>query len=64
MNANIDPNGDFVEQWIKARTAEANLDERILALVDNYRKGTVDEAGLLGGLVALGEAKEGTNGSD
>ena len=64
MNATIEANGDFVEQWIKARTADAKLDGHILALVDDYRKGTLDEAGLLGRLVALGEDTEGTNGSD
>ena len=64
MSTTIEADADFVEQWIKARTAEAILDQRILALVDKFRKGTLDEAELLGGLVALGEDKEGTNGSD
>ena len=64
MGTTIEADGDFVEQWIRARTAEAKLDVHILALVDKYRKGRLDEAGLLRALVAFGEDKEGTNGSD
>ncbi|MGB3906496.1 MAG: hypothetical protein WBB22_16425 [Anaerolineae bacterium] len=64
MSTTIYADGDFVELWIKARTAEAKLDKHILELVDNYRKGTLDEAGLFAGLVAFGEDKEGTNGPD
>ena len=65
MSSQIEPNGDFIEQWLNAREAEAELDQRILALVNKHRKGAVlDEGGLLRSLVALPEEPEDKNGSD
>ena len=61
----IEPSGDFIEQWINVRKAEAKLDQRILSLIDKHRRGAVlDEAGLFKSLIALSEEPEGTNGSD
>ena len=65
MSTQIKPNGDFIEQWLKVRNAEAELDQRILVLVNKHRKGTVlDEASLLRSLIALSEEPEDKNGSD
>lgn len=64
MGSQIEPNGDFIEQWLNARMAEAKLDQRILTLVDTHRKASVlDEANLLASLIALAEALEDENGS-
>jgi len=65
MRSQIEPNGDFIKQWLDARKAEAELDQRILTLIDKHRKGAVlDEAALLRSLIALSEEPEGKNGSD
>jgi len=65
MSSQIEPNGDFIERWLTVRYDEAELDQRILALLDKHRQGTVlDEAGLLRSLIALSEELEEKNGSD
>jgi len=65
VSSNIEPNGDFIEQWINARKTEAELDQRILSLIDQHRKGAaLDEAGLFKSLIALSEEPEDKNGSD
>lgn len=65
MSSSIEPNGDFVEQWLETRKAEGELDQRTLALVDDHRTGSdLDEAGLLKSLIGLTEEPEDTDGSD
>jgi len=65
MNSSAKPDGDFVEQWLETRKAEEELDQRILALVDQSRNGNdLDEAGLLKSLIALAEESEDTDVPD
>jgi len=65
MRSQIEPNGDFIKQWLDARKAEGELDQCILTLVDKHRKGAVlDEAALLRSLIALSEEPEGNNDPD
>jgi hypothetical protein len=65
MGSQIEPNGDFIEQWLSVRNAEAELDQGILALIDRYRKGAVlNETDLLESLITLSEKPEGQNDSD
>ena len=59
MGSQIEPNGDFVQQWLDARRTEGDLDQTILTLFDEKRDGTVlDEAGLLKSLIALAQGSE------
>jgi hypothetical protein len=59
MTSSIELNGDFVEQWLKTRLAEGELDQRILTLADDHRAGSeLEEAGLLKSLIALAEESE------
>ena len=65
MGSQIEPNGDFVEQWLAARKAESELDQSILSLIDKHREGSgLDEAGLLGSLTAPPSEPEDKNGPD
>jgi hypothetical protein len=65
MNSSIEPNGDFIEQWLDTRRNEGELDQHILGLVDKHRtSGELNEADLLKSLIALAETKsEDSNGS-
>lgn len=65
MSSEIEPDGDFIEQWIAVRKAEAELDGSILSLIDEHRKGAkLDEAGLLESLIEFSQEPEDTDGSD
>lgn len=58
MNSPIEPNGDFIEQWLDARREKGELDQRILGLVDKHlTSGELSEAGLLKSLIALAKKK-------
>jgi hypothetical protein len=64
MSSQIEPNGDFIEQWLNIRKSEAELDQDILTLIDKHRKGTMlNETKLLESLIALSEKPEGQNAS-
>ncbi len=65
MSSQIEPDSNFIEQWLKTRRAESELDQRVLALLDEHRRGSMlDEANLLKGLITLSEESEDNNGSD
>jgi len=65
MSSQIEPNGDFIEQWLDVRSAEAELDQGILTLIDRHRKGAaLSETDLLESLIALSEKPEGQNDPD
>lgn len=65
MGAKIEPNGDFIDQWISARQKEEELDPRVLQLIETCRNGaTLDESGLLRRLLTLAAETEIGDGFD
>ena len=65
MASKIEPNSDFIEEWLSMRKVEAELDTGILLLIDRHRRGTIlDESDLLKSLLSPMAQPEENDGPD
>lgn len=65
MNTNIDPNGDFIEEWIKKRRVEMSVDIQILDIIDECRLGIVlQEEELLKRLIKHSDSQDSDDETD
>lgn len=55
----------FIDEWFEKETEENQLNQGVLSLIDQFRKGAIlDEDELLKGLIAVSEREDGENADD